>query len=104
MIYMAGSDLETRGGTASADIEEMMKAVPDHGEVNVVVMTGGSRRWKTGSEYLDGVTAIDPTYNQIWKLEGKRDGESHGVMKLLEPTGIAGFETANMSTPETLTA
>ena len=103
MLYLIGSDLEEVDGSATWNLVQAMSADYDE-NLDFIVMTGGSRRWKTGSEYLDGVTAIDPTYNQIWKLEGKRDGESHGVMKLLEPTGIAGFETANMSTPETLTA
>lgn len=73
MIYMAGSDLETRGGTASADIEEMMRAVPDDGEMNVVVMTGGSLEWRNG---------LDPDKNIVSLVTGeglKTQWETPGV-------------------------
>lgn len=44
MIYMIGSDLESKRGLASADLEEMMAA--DLGDkVNVVVQTMGARQW-----------------------------------------------------------
>lgn len=44
MVYMIGSNLESQGGYASADLEEMMAA--ELGEqVNVVVQTMGCTRW-----------------------------------------------------------
>ena len=103
MLYLVGANLETNWGCATWNLTQSMKA--DHDEnLNYIVMTGGSKEWRTGEEYLDGAKAVDAEYDQIWKLEGKRDGEEHGKMKLLEPTGIEGFEKANMGKPETLVA
>ncbi|MGI6508477.1 MAG: clostripain-related cysteine peptidase [Saccharofermentanales bacterium] len=45
LVYICGSDLESRFGEASANIAEMQAAEisPD---INVIVQTGGSKRWK----------------------------------------------------------
>ncbi len=103
MLYLDGANLETNWGCGTWNLVQSMEA--DHDEnLNYIVMTGGSKEWHTEAEYLDGAEEVDAEYDQIWKLEGKRDGEEHGRMKLLEPTGIEGFEKANAALPETLTA
>ena len=48
MVYMCGSSLETMGGSATADIDEMLQSNFDADKVNLVVMAGGSRRWDKG--------------------------------------------------------
>lgn len=49
MVYLCGSDLESSGGMASMNLEEMCSAViPD--DVSVLVETGGSSAW-----YWDGI-------------------------------------------------
>ena len=45
LIYMCGSDLESRFGEASKNIAEMQEAEIDE-NVNVIVQTGGSKSWK----------------------------------------------------------
>ncbi|MGN0365858.1 MAG: clostripain-related cysteine peptidase [Suilimivivens sp.] len=45
MVYIVGSDLESDGGCASDDIEEMLGARLSD-EVNVVIQTGGARYWQ----------------------------------------------------------
>ena len=45
LIYLCGSDLESRSGKASANIAEMQEAEIDK-NINVVVQTGGSTSWK----------------------------------------------------------
>ena len=46
MIYMCGTDLESRSGMATSDLKEMASA--EIGEnVNILVYTGGCRRWQT---------------------------------------------------------
>jgi hypothetical protein len=81
MMYLCGSDLESRGGAATIDLLEMMSA--DIGEnVNVVVETGGSLQWAT--EFMD------PTKNQRWQL----------VSEDLLP--LETIEAANMSEGGTL--
>ncbi|MDO5323633.1 MAG: clostripain-related cysteine peptidase [Clostridia bacterium] len=50
LIYMSGSDLESEDGSATADIQEMLRAnVPADGPLSVLVETGGAKKWQ-----LDG--------------------------------------------------
>ena len=44
MIYMNGSDLETQGGYATADLKEIQSATLSD-NVNVVIQTGGTKKW-----------------------------------------------------------
>ncbi len=45
MIYMCGTDLESRSGMATADLNEMLHAeISD--KVNIIVETGGTSDWK----------------------------------------------------------
>ena len=46
MIYMNGSNLESDHGMATEDIREILNATLSE-NVNVVIQTGGTRRWKT---------------------------------------------------------
>lgn len=63
MIYLCGSDLESKSASASSDILEMLSAGIDAGSgVNVIVETGGTSEW-----WIEG---IDPTLNQRWLLDG----------------------------------
>ena len=45
MVYIVGSNLESRLGAATNDIAEMKQAGIDFGKTNLLVCTGGSRRW-----------------------------------------------------------
>ncbi|MCQ2081277.1 MAG: clostripain-related cysteine peptidase [Lachnospiraceae bacterium] len=45
MIYMVGSDLESKRGYASMDIIEMMKSGVDLSDTNIVIYAGGSKQW-----------------------------------------------------------
>ena len=45
IVYMCGSDLESRKGGASADLEEMENAGFDESWMNVLVLAGGAARW-----------------------------------------------------------
>jgi len=45
LVYMVGSDLETRSGLASRDLREMMASGLDIQKTNLVVYTGGSKSW-----------------------------------------------------------
>ena len=46
MVYMIGSDLESRNGMATADLNEMVYSGLNNNKVNVIVETGGCRRWR----------------------------------------------------------
>lgn len=45
MIYLCGTDLESEGGMATANLEMIKKTVPSD-NVNVLIETGGTREWK----------------------------------------------------------
>lgn len=81
MVYMCGSDLERRGGFATADLREMM-SVGIGENVNLLVLTGGAVRWK------NGIISSDKT--QLWKIEGQQ-------IRLLNE-----FEKTDMTSPDTL--
>lgn len=44
MVYMCASNLESESGLATQDLEEMMDATSS-GNINIVIETGGSKRW-----------------------------------------------------------
>ncbi|MBQ3279741.1 MAG: hypothetical protein IJG94_11370 [Clostridia bacterium] len=48
MVYMAGSDLETQNGAATADIQEMIGAGCDYSQANIVILAGGAEHWQMG--------------------------------------------------------
>lgn len=48
LVYMCGTDLESDGGLATADLQEMVASgVKRGGNLNVVVQTGGTKQWAT---------------------------------------------------------
>ena len=50
--YLCGSDLETRGGLATKDLNEMLSTkLPDN--VSVIIETGGARQWKNSTMKAD---------------------------------------------------
>ena len=49
--YLCGSDLESKHGAASADLDEMLKIkLPEN--MKVVIETGGATKWKNKSRDL----------------------------------------------------
>ena len=48
MVYMCGTDLESDGGLATADLREMIASgVTPGGKLTVYVQTGGTKKWST---------------------------------------------------------
>ena len=60
MVYMCGTDLESKYGMATNDLMEMTKATIGS-NVNVVAYTGGCKKWNN--------SIISSTTNQIYKVE-----------------------------------
>ncbi|MBO4433220.1 MAG: hypothetical protein J5852_06810 [Clostridia bacterium] len=101
MLYLDGANLETYWENGTWNLKQVMNA--DYNEnLSFIVVTGGSKEWHTPAEYLDGAEAVDPEYNQIWKVDGKLENEEHGKMHLLGT--VPGFEKDSMAKPGTLTA
>ncbi|MBR0230890.1 MAG: peptidase C11 [Clostridia bacterium] len=83
MVYMCGADLETKGGMASNDIQEMLNANLGD-KVNLLIYTGGAKQWKNNK--------VSSNYNQIHKVE------NHDLKTLVANDG-----TDAMTKPATLT-
>ena len=85
MVYMCGTDLESKHGMASADMEEMRAASSDFGDnFNLIVYTGGCTKWKNG---------VSSSVNQIYQIKG-------GKIKTL----VSDDGAKAMTKPETLTS
>jgi hypothetical protein len=60
MVYMCGTDLESKYGMSSADLSEMASA--DFGDnINIIVYTGGCAKWKTNG--------ISNRVNQVFQVK-----------------------------------
>ena len=82
MVYMCGTDLESRSAMGTSDLQEMLNA--DLGDnVNLLVYTGGCSKWQNN--------VVSSTKNQIYLLKD-------GKMKLLEE-----YKAVSMTDPNTLT-
>jgi len=60
MVYLCGTDLESRSKMATMDLQEMLNAEIDD-NVNLIVYTGGCKQWQN--------TAMDSRKNQIWQVK-----------------------------------
>lgn len=49
MVYVCATDLESRAGMATADLNEMLKATLDDERVNLIVETGGTTQWRNNT-------------------------------------------------------
>ena len=82
MVYMCGTDLESKSGMATRDLMEMTKAnISD--KVNVIVYTGGCSRWQN--------QVMSTKANQVYQVK------SGGLQCLVQNAG-----TPSMTDPETL--
>ncbi|MCR5590969.1 MAG: peptidase C11 [Lachnospiraceae bacterium] len=83
MVYLCGTDLESKSGMGTADLQEMAASkLSDN--VRLIVYTGGCKKWKNN--------LVSSKVNQIYQVKG-------GGVKLLE----ADMGQASMSDPKTLT-
>lgn len=68
LIYMCGSSLESKNGSASDDISELLSAdIPKN--VNVVLETGGAERWKKHGISADKLQKYKVSDNKLELLE-----------------------------------
>lgn len=59
LIFMNGSDLESEHSAATGDLNEMME-VGSNDNVNIIIETGGTKRWRNNY--------IDSSQNQRWMV------------------------------------
>ena len=85
MVYMCGTDLESRSGMASSDLSEMAAAdISD--KVNIIVYTGGCNGWKT--------SGISAKVNQIYKVTKgglQQLVADDGSKAMVDPATLTGF-------------
>ena len=85
MVYLCGTDLESRSQMATMDLQEMLNA--DIGEnVNLIVYTGGCRQWQNN--------VLDSGKNQIWQV--KDEGlvcleKNMGSVSMTDPDTLSSF-------------
>lgn len=82
MIYLCGTDLESRSKMATSDLQEMIDAKISE-DINVIVYSGGCNRWQN--------KAMSSRTNQIWKVE------DDGIVCLEKDLG-----SFSMTDPDTL--
>ena len=83
MVYLCGTDLESRSKMATSDLQEMINADLSN-KVNLIVYTGGCRSWQNN--------AISSSTNQIWQVK------DDGIVCLEKNLG-----SKSMTDPDTLT-
>lgn len=82
MVYLCGTDLESKSGMGTADLSEMCNARLSD-KVNLLVYTGGCKQWKNNT--------VSNSCNQIYQVK-------NGGLVLLEKD----MGNASMTKPETL--
>ena len=85
MVYMCGTDLESRGAMASKDLQEMLNAtVGDN--INLLIYTGGCTGWKN--------TVVSNKTNQIYQVKnGKLNllKDNLGDLPMTDPSTLSSF-------------
>ena len=70
LIYMCGSDLESDIGSATADLNEIIRAdLPADGDVRVLVATGGAESWWTEEISPDSLGIYEVNEEGLTRLE-----------------------------------
>ena len=85
MLYMCGADLESRGGMATSDLQEMLSAELGK-NVNILVYTGGAASWRNN--------VVSSSTNQIYKVENgglKRLESNLGSVSMTDPATLTSF-------------
>lgn len=87
MVYICGTDLESKSGMASSDMEEMRQASTAFGDnINLIVYTGGCSKWKT--------SGISSEVNQIFRISGgqvTRLVSNDGSKAMTDPDNLTNF-------------
>ena len=84
MVYLCGTDLESQNGMGTSDLKEMTAATLGK-NVNLIVYTGGCRRWRNN--------VLSSSVNQIYQIQ---DGKLYCLEK--------DMGSASMTDPATLTS
>lgn len=88
MIYLCGTDLESRAGMATSDLTEMVKSgVVKNGDLTVYIQTGGTSRWQTSgiaSRKAERWTLSKSGLKQLESLGSVNMGDDASLQSFLE--------------------
>ncbi len=86
MIYMMGSDLEAGGAAATDDMQEMLEHQPDLDRVQVLICTGGSKKWHNGvpSDANMVYQLVEEGFSPVTEFTSKSMGEPEALTEFLE--------------------
>lgn len=85
MVYMCGTDLESRSAMGTSDLNEMISATIGN-DVNLIVYTGGCRGWRNN--------LISSGRNQIWQIKNGNINclmDNAGNDAMTKPETLTGF-------------
>ena len=85
MVYMCGTDLESKSGMGTSDMMEMTKATIGS-NVNLLVFTGGCSKWNN--------SVVSSQYNQIYQVQSgglARLVDNAGTSAMTDPANLASF-------------
>ncbi len=85
MVYMCGTDLESRSKMGTMDLQEMLNASFGN-DVNLLVYTGGCKGWQN--------TVVSSTTNQIWQIKDGRMAcleKDLGSVPMTDPDVLSGY-------------
>ena len=85
LVYLCGTDLESRSKMATSDLQEMLDAAISD-KVNLIVYTGGCSRWQNN--------VISSSTNQIWQVtdDGLRCLDDNvGKKSMTDPGTLSAF-------------
>ena len=85
MVYMIGSDLESTGGMATSDLNEMAYSGLENRNVSVLVETGGCKRWRN--------SVVSAKKLQRWFVSGRGIGliEEDSLSPMTDEEELADF-------------
>ncbi len=92
MVYLCGTDLESKSGMATRDLQEMLAARFDTDRVNVLIYTGGCLQWRNN--------IVSNSKNQIYRIA--MDGSQRGKAAMF--TEQADMGSGSMVSPDTLSS
>lgn len=85
MVYMCGTDLESRSSMGTYDLQEMLNAeFGDH--INLLVYTGGCKGWKN--------SIVSSSVNQIWQIKNGQMTcleKDLGSVPMVDPGTLSGY-------------
>ncbi|MBO6061175.1 MAG: peptidase C11 [Clostridia bacterium] len=86
MVYMCGTDLESKYGMATNDLNEMLHATLDDEHINIIVETGGTQSWKN--------SVMKAGTNQRWRIRKggiEKLGDDLGRKSMVDPNTLTDF-------------